>query len=159
MKIIKKKKFIKSQNNNLINNHNNKNETQINDNTKKILPKNNLMNLNKNKIFRFNKNKKNIGNIIQRKKTENYHSPILNIRNKNNYLNTEVINVQNKKKKLTSQINLSKILYKNRIKKTNSALMTNPKFNDTNFLVKNLKHQILGNKKQKIRKEKLNLNI
>ena len=37
--------------------------------------------------------------------------------------------------------------------------MTNPKFNDTNFLVKNLKHQILGNKKQKIRKEKLNLNI
>ena len=64
-----------------------------------------------------------------------------------------------KKKKLTSQINLSKILYKNRIKKTNSALMTNPKFNDTNFLVKNLKHQILGNKKQKIRKEKLNLNI
>jgi len=155
----KKKKFIKSQNNNLINNHNNKNETQINDNTKKILPKNILINLNKNKIFRFNKNKKNIGNIIQRRKTENYHSPILNIRNKNNYLNTEVINVQNKKKKLTSQINLSKILYKNRIKKTNSALMTNPKFNDTNFLVKNLKHQILGNKKQKIRKEKLNLNI
>ena len=140
----KKKKLIKSQINNLIIN-NNKIETQINDNTKKILPKNS-MNSKRNKIDKIGKNLKN---MIQKKKNENYHSPLLNIRHKDNYLNTEVINDQNKKKKFTSQYNLSKILYKNRIKKTNSTLLTNSKFNDINCTLKNLKHQILGNKKRK----------
>ena len=104
------------------------------------------MNSKRNKIDKIGKNLKN---MIQKKKNENYHSPLLNIRHKDNYLKTKNINDQNKKKKFTSQYNLSKILYKNRIKKTNSTLLTNSKFNDINCTLKNLKHQILGNKKRK----------
>ena len=148
----KTKKLIKSQINNLIN-HNNKIETHINENTKKILPKNSIMNLKRNKILGSDKIGKNLGNMIQRKKVQNYHSPFLDTRYKDHYLNTEVTNIQNKKKKFTTQINLSKILFKNKIKKTNSALMTNSKFNDINLKLKNLKHQILNNKKSKKLKE------
>ena len=111
------------------------------------------MNLKRNKILGSDKIGKNLGNMIQRKKVQNYHSPFLDTRYKDHYLNTEVTNIQNKKKKFTTQINLSKILFKNKIKKTNSALMTNSKFNDINLKLKNLKHQILNNKKSKKLKE------
>jgi hypothetical protein len=112
----KTKKLIKSQINNLIN-HNNKIETHINENTKKILPKNSIMNLKRNKILGSDKIGKNLGNMIQRKKVQNYHSPFLDTRYKDHYLNTEVTNIQNKKKNLLLKLIYRKYYLKIKLKK------------------------------------------
>ena len=153
-----KSKGINNKNNNLISSNTNKNDgqsyqekrndTQININTKKIIPKNYNYN-DFTKFFEEEKKNQNINNKLNSKK-DNLLKNLINDKENNSSLKSK--NQKHKKKNNDNQINhLLNIGNSNEYKKMNSAIIESLKYNskilELTYAFKNLKNQIMKKSK------------